>query len=71
MTHLFAIGTCILMHGYYYTIDDIGKETYVLAQQVILFEEYRTYWDRFKISYIDKEAKEVHFKPNTVPICLK
>lgn len=57
MNLLFAIGTCILMYGAEYKIDDIGKGTYVLAQSVVVFEENRTYREQWKRSYIDQVSK--------------
>lgn len=57
MNILFAIGTCILMHGAEYKIDDVGSGTYVLAQTVTVFEEQRTYREQWKRSYIDRVSK--------------
>ena len=57
MNILFAIGTCILMHGTEYKINDIGNGTYVLAQTVTVFEEQRTYREHWKQSYINKVSK--------------
>lgn len=66
MTNLFAIGACILMNGYYYQVVDVtpgvgnSNRSYLLSQTVTVFEEDRTFTEYWKVSYIDKIAKDVN-----------
>ncbi len=57
MINSLLIGTCILLNGYQYKIFDFSSTTYTLSQEVIVFEQKRIFFDMYKISYINKEAK--------------
>lgn len=56
---LLKIGMCFLMHDYLYKIEEISKDTYLLSQRVIVFEEVRTYKELWKIKYIDSNAVKI------------
>ena len=55
----FIVGTCIVLHGYYYKIIEDpyhSNTTYILSQQVVVFEETRVFFERFKKTYVNKNA---------------
>ena len=59
MTSLFLVGACLSLNSQNYKVYLVQKTTYLLEQDVVVFEMHRRFHQFYKSDYVDTHAKSV------------